>query len=132
MSFAHALIARADTPSPSLPAPTAEDPGGGGGWLWAQMIEKEPGSNNKTFPLYYYQGQYYCNNDSDIDYTMVYSMNYNRNPDSLRFFSDHWIVQGWPWLTALKGYSYTWDKVHVCAGSTLSIMNLMMTIYLHQ
>ena len=66
------LLAQADSPLPPSPAPVAEDPGGGGGWLWAKMIEKGDGSINKTYPSYYYQGQYYCDNDPDIDYTLVY------------------------------------------------------------
>jgi hypothetical protein len=127
-------FAQADSPLPPSPAPVAEDPGGGGGWLWAQMIEKADGSINKTYPSYYYQGQYYCDNDADIDYTLVYNMNYGQNPDSLRYYStDRFII--WFGPSALKGYSYTWDKVHVCVGTLIDLSPLsflMNAVYLHQ
>jgi hypothetical protein len=126
--------ARADLPSPSSPGPMAEDPGGGGGWLWAQMIEKGPGSTNKKYPSYYYHGQYYCDNDPDIDYTMVYNMSYGQNPDSLRYYSEDPLIQ-WFGPSALKGYSYTWDKVHVCVGTLIDLSplsSLMNAVYLHQ
>jgi hypothetical protein len=96
-------FAQADSPLPPSPAPVAEDPGGGGGWLWAQMIEKADGSINKTYPIYYYQGQYYCDNDADIDYTLVYNMNYGQNPDSLRYLGVTQLGPNWVIPTAIYG-----------------------------
>ncbi|MDI7277946.1 MAG: hypothetical protein QME94_18350, partial [Anaerolineae bacterium] len=73
--------------------PEADDPGGGGGGvLWRQYVEELPGTINKTYASGWYTSQYECDTDPDTDYVFVYNLNYQQNPDSLKFYFDDWRV----------------------------------------
>lgn len=99
-------IALAQEPSDPDPWP-GEDP------IWQQFVEEESGNINETFPDSYWTVQTDpCDTDpGDYEYLFKFNMNYNQDPDSLRWNGD------WKLRTAfgsLKSLAYDWNEVRVC------------------
>ena len=105
-------------PNPSgPPQPDANDPGGGGGAskIWEQFAEEESGTTNQTFATSYYTSQYACDDNPDLDYVFVYYMDYQQNPNSIRFYSDDWWIRT-VLPSSLKDFATWWGEVRLCIG----------------
>ncbi|MCL6431399.1 MAG: hypothetical protein K6V36_11175 [Anaerolineae bacterium] len=103
--------------SPVL-GPEADDPGSGGGQavLWTQTIEQASGTQNRTYASSYYQSQTQCDNDPDWDYIFVYNLNYQQNPDSLRYYSFDPAILVRLGAIEVKGFAFTWNECRLCVG----------------
>lgn len=63
--------------------------------IWQQLIEEQQRTTNgaRAYASYYYTTTHFCDNEPDTDYVFVFRLNYNCNPDSLRWWSDDFLTR---------------------------------------
>lgn len=117
--------------------PEGDDPGGGGGGVhWRQYVEELPGATKKTYASSWYTSQYECDTDADTDYVFVYNLNYQQNPDSLKFYFDDWRVET-ALPSSLSAFARSWTECRLCVGDiTVGLAggagNIKSHVWIHQ
>lgn len=95
------------------------------GEVWRQYIENAwtIGIPDGSAFAYYSDVQQYCegdNSDPDNDWVFYFSMNYNQDPDHIRWTSlssQVYLAFMAAYGGNLNGYAYNWSEVRLCLGT---------------
>jgi hypothetical protein len=81
---------------------------------WIQNIERATYNNTTLYSVdHIYHDQYSCDSEPDTDHVLVFYLDYQQNPDSLKLY--HALV---PVGTTFRGYALEWNECRVCMGDT--------------